>query len=178
MIVHKTNVKIVFGIGNPGKKYEKTRHNVGFRVIDRLKSQKSKVKSQKSVVLIKPRTFVNNSGISAKRVLLKYNVNPEDFLVVVDDFNLPLGEIRLRKNGSSGGHKGLDSIIEKIGTKAFPRLRIGIGPLIGDAVEFVLSPFEEEIPIIEKSIDKACLMIKSFITEGIDKAVKFKGVNP
>lgn len=164
---------IVFGIGNPGKKYEKTKHNVGFMVIDRLKVKSLEFRVKSSVMLIKPRTFVNNSGISAKRVLLKYNVNPEDFLVVVDDFNLSLGEIRFRKNGSSGGHKGLDSIIEKIGTKAFPRLRIGIGPLRGDAVEFVLSPFKEkEIPIIEESIDKACSIIDSFVTEGIDEAMK------
>lgn len=166
-------MKAVFGIGNPGKKYENTRHNVGFMVIDRLRERRGEYRGQRAVILVKPRTFVNNSGISAKRVLLKYQVAIDDFLVVVDDFSITLGKIRLRRGGSGGGHKGLESIIHECGTKDFPRLKIGTGPLVGDAVEFVLSPFEkQEIPIIKESIERACDTVETFLMEGIDKAMQ------
>ncbi len=153
--------KIILGIGNPGSQYEMTRHNIGFRVVDHLVSSlkisfetslwnglaaQAQIDNQKWI-FIKPMTYVNLSGISAKAVLSQYELPYSSLLVIVDDLALPLGEIRLRQKGSSGGHRGLDSIIQSLGSIEFPRLRIGIGnSLDQEKASYVLSPFtlEEE----------------------------------
>jgi len=151
--------KIIVGLGNPGEKYEGTRHNVGFEVIDRLsetlfeRKEFSQCKSQvllgsidsgKKIALIKPQTFMNLSGEAVAAVLQNSGLASDQILVLVDDLNISLGKIRFRNNGSHGGHNGLKSIIAHVGSN-FPRLRIGIGPIppsLG-VIDFVLGTFEE-----------------------------------
>ncbi|HID65408.1 MAG TPA: aminoacyl-tRNA hydrolase, partial [Aquificaceae bacterium] len=151
------DIRLLVGLGNPGKEYEKTRHNVGFMVIDELvKSLRAKKPSEealslvykiriggKEVFLAKPLTYMNNSGAAVYNLLEEYGLSPEQMIVIYDDLDLPLGTIRLRLKGSSGGHKGVESIIKYIGTQNFPRLRIGIGrpKKKEDVVKYVLSPF-------------------------------------
>jgi PTH1 family peptidyl-tRNA hydrolase len=134
-------VKVVLGIGNPGRKYTATRHNVGFRVVDRVAAslgtdvRKRRLKGLlgegssrgERLLLVKPQTFVNLSGECARAVIDYYGAGIDSLLVVTDDVNLPLGRLRCRRGGSSGGHNGLDSIIQHLGTKDFARLRMGVG---------------------------------------------------
>lgn len=180
-------IKIILGIGNPGPRYRETRHNVGFQVTDTLvrmlKSDRWYVQfqalvsetivSEKRVLLIKPLTYVNRSGISAKAVLQHYHLSPESLLVVVDDVSLPFESIRMRSKGSSGSHNGLQSIIETLGSTAFPRLRIGTGKdSDNDLASYVLSDFapEEKIKVtrvIETAADAALMWIR----EGIEASM-------
>jgi len=180
---------IIFGLGNPGIKYRWTRHNTGFILLDHLaKRYKIKFRSypeykqaiikkgEQGIRLIKPLLFMNRSGIVVSRIL---DIEPEDFLAVVDDINLPLGKLRFRAKGSDGGHLGLRSIIEALNTEEFPRLRIGIANNESiehkiDSAEFVLRQFnKEEKKIIEKVIDKGIEGIEIFITKGFEKAQNF-----
>ncbi|SDH66537.1 peptidyl-tRNA hydrolase, PTH1 family [Fervidobacterium changbaicum] len=167
---------IIIGLGNPGEKYANTRHNVGFMVLDRLgKSWKSgpnylysdvNIAGQK-VKLVKPTTYMNLSG-----EVFKY-LPHDDIIVVYDDLDLPLGRIRIRKDGSAGGHNGIKSIISYIGQN-FPRIRIGIGPKPKevDAADFVLSNFSpEEFEKLRKVIDLAVEAIETIVSEGIEKAM-------
>jgi PTH1 family peptidyl-tRNA hydrolase len=153
--------KIIMGLGNPGRQYQKTRHNFGFMVIDHLlatyhlnhrSSAKNYLRSEAilnyddhnlAVCLSRPLTYMNQSGVAARLLLKRYGLSPQDLLVIYDDLDLPLGKIRIRKQGSAGGHKGLQSIIERIMSQAFPRIRLGIGPqTVGIAAEdFVLAQF-------------------------------------
>ncbi len=171
------DTKLVVGLGNPGKEYENTRHNVGFMVVDELvKTLRAKGPFQealsllykarlggKEVILAKPQTYMNNSGAAVINLLEEYSLSPEEMIVVYDDLDLPLGSMRLRLKGSSGGHKGVESIINYIGTQNFPRLRIGIGrpKKKEDVVKYVLSPFPpDEERVISQVVKKAvrCLM--------------------
>ena len=162
----------VVGLGNPGKKYTRTRHNVGFAFIEKLakyyevKLKKRRYRSKTIVVetrenhvlLALPQTYMNNSGQAVKRILKDGGIRSERIVVVYDDLDIPLGDIRVRGEGSAGTHKGIASIIEEIQTTRFPRIRIGVGPLEEgwDASDFVLSPFkDEENPIVENSLDRA-----------------------
>ncbi|WP_333784162.1 aminoacyl-tRNA hydrolase [Thermocrinis sp.] len=165
-------IKLVVGLGNPGKKYERTRHNVGFMVVDEL-LKKLRVKEytqeclshvykvkvlNREVLVAKPQTYMNNSGLAVLNLLEEYELSPKDMMVVYDDLDLPLGRIRLRLEGSSGGHHGVESIIKEIKSENFARLRIGIGrPKNKDkVVEYVLSPFEpEEEQILYAVLDRA-----------------------
>jgi PTH1 family peptidyl-tRNA hydrolase len=144
---------ILFGLGNPGPHYRRTRHNAGYlflehaaRVHHRRFSAKQGHKrariyiDSQEILLVKPQCWMNQSGIIVNRVVQQYN---QDFLVVVDDINLPLGKLRLRSRGSDGGHKGLRSIIDLIGHTDFPRLRLGVGRPDEDVVSFVLTPFSK-----------------------------------
>ena len=148
--------KIVVGLGNPGSRYEKTRHNIGWLVLDRLAERTGSVGRAKSrdaaacvrgrldddeVVLVKPMTYMNLSGIAVRKVLARERVPLVDLLVVVDDMALPFGRLRLRERGSAGGHNGLRSIIGEMGTEDFARLRVGIGAPSGDAIDHVLGDF-------------------------------------
>ncbi len=178
-------MKIVVGIGNPGPDYDGTRHNVGFDTVDRV-AQESNIGSltrprfssltasgmigESKVTLLKPQTYVNLSGEAARASLDWYRLSPDVLLVVCDDFNLPLGRIRVRAGGSSGGHKGLQSISDALDTEEFPRLRIGIGqPEQGKAVDFVLSQFRgEEIDQIQSTIQQASAAVRCWITEDIE----------
>ncbi len=165
-------IKLVIGLGNPGREYENTRHNVGFMVIDalvkRLKAKrlgkqclselfKGKVLGRE-VLLAKPLTYMNNSGLAVVNLLEEFSLEPQNMIVVYDDLDLPVGMTRLRLEGSSGGHKGMESIIKNIKTQKFPRLRIGIGrPKRKDqVVNYVLSPFDpDQKPLIDRAIEKA-----------------------
>ncbi len=163
---------IIIGLGNIGKKYRGTRHNLGFELLDLIAAQwnlKAKpgngdfylVEKEcdgKIVRLVWPTTYMNNSGIAAEQVLQGYQLIPDDLLVVYDDLNLPLGRLRIRSEGSDGGHNGMADIIYHLGTEKIARLRLGIGPLPtgSDAVTFVLNPFtDNELEMKKKTLDKA-----------------------
>lgn len=176
-------MKIIMGLGNPGPDYRDTRHNLGFSVIDRLsrghdiKVSQRRGKSRlgegrierRRVVLAKPQTYMNNSGRAATSLLEIYKAKPEDLLVVCDDFHLDVGKIRVRRKGSSGGQKGLASIINALGTDEFARLRMGIGQARRDPVEFVLSAFSKhEKEIVSEAVDEAAEACAVWVTGGID----------
>jgi len=180
-------MKIIAGLGNPGREYEGTRHNLGFRVADGLVERwgwsydgsdfesvfgAGEFSGERCVVL-KPLTYVNLSGRAVSAALKYFDCPLDNLLVICDDLNLPLGKLRLRRKGGSGGHKGLQSIIETLGSEEFHRLRIGIGDDVGDdAREFVLSPFtEEEEEIIVESVRRACDAVEAWLTRGIDYAM-------
>ncbi len=180
-------MRIVLGIGNPGKRYQRTRHNVGFRVVDHLADQMG-VTSFRSdfqalsaeagmgegkVVFLKPQTFVNLSGISARAALDWYKEEPGHLMVVLDDFALPVGKLRLRAKGSSGGHNGLESILQHAGTDDVPRLRVGIGPPTpGAAREHVLDAFSgEEEAKMAKAVERASEAVRVWMRDGIEAAM-------
>jgi PTH1 family peptidyl-tRNA hydrolase len=185
----------VFGIGNTGSAYAHTRHNVGFMVVDRCLSQchgcgKNAADhadiaagdfSGKKVAFVKPTTFVNRCGTAFKSSVAAIGLPLGSCLVVVDDYNLPLGTMRFRAGGSDGGHNGMKSIIEAVGT-GFPRLRIGIGPLPQgvSAVDFVLGAFSrEEEQVLSPVLDRVVEGIKVFMTGGIEKAMtSYNGPQP
>lgn len=152
-------MKLVVGLGNKGKEYENTRHNMGFMLIDRYLQYKNitdKFKEKfnamyiettinnEKVIFIKPMTYMNNSGIAVRAFVDFYKLNSEDVLVISDDLDLDLGKFRLRRNGSSGGHNGLKSIISHLGTDNFKRLRIGISNDKDDVINYVLSKFSKK----------------------------------
>ena len=162
-------MKFIVGIGNPGKKYEGTRHNVGFRVLDRLARKK-----MQGVLLIKPDTFVNNTGEVVAAVVKKRAASPADFLFVCDDVNLAFGKLRLRDSGSAGGHHGLESVIAVLGSEDFARLRIGVGSEDmpkDDLTDYVLGKFgTEEEKALGGILDKAAAVCESWVNEGFGGA--------
>ena len=152
-------MKLVVGLGNKGREYENTRHNMGFMLVDRYLQYKNitdKFKDKfnaiyiettinnEKVIFIKPMTYMNNSGIAVRSFVDFYKLNSEDVLVISDDLDLDLGKFRLRRNGSSGGHNGLKSIISHLGTDNFKRLRIGISNDKDDVINYVLSKFSKK----------------------------------
>jgi len=178
-------MKAIVGLGNPGPEYKGTRHNIGFEVIDELARRwHVTLKSWKSVasaaiakehesLLAKPTTFMNLSGEAVLSVGSFYKVNLSDWLVVVDDVNLPLGRIRMRTMGSAGGHNGLKSVIQHIGPD-FARLRIGVGrgDPKWDLADHVLARFEqEERRPVEEAIGRAAYAVEMFVAEGIEPAM-------
>jgi len=150
-------MKLIVGLGNPKKKYEKTRHNVGFKVIDSLDFARDK-----DVILLKPDTFMNNSGKTVRECLAYYKIPTSNLIVIHDDIDLLFGDIRVSKNSSSAGHKGVQSIIDELKTKDFTRIRIGIKPSHEfDTTEFVLKKFtKQEEKKLEKIIPEAVEIIK------------------
>ncbi len=179
-----STIRLVVGLGNPGAEYNRTRHNVGFDVVDLLASewgltwQHSKswhalwAKGEKAI-LVKPASYMNRSGEPLAAVANFYKIAPAEILVVLDDLALELGRLRLRPEGGSGGHNGLESIIVHLGTEAIPRLRIGIGaaPSAG-AVDYVLGRFfEEEIPVVKETIVRAGDAVKCAIDKGVLSAM-------
>jgi peptidyl-tRNA hydrolase, PTH1 family len=177
-------MKLVVGLGNPGRKYEATRHNLGYAVLAELarrlqiRSYKEKFSGElaeanfegEKLLLLSPATYMNNSGTSVRAARDFYGLSNEEILVICDDLNLPVGRLRLRSGGSSGGQKGLDDIIRKVGSEEFPRLRIGIGPAPEDwdAVNYVLARFtREELPEIERAVAKAAEAVLMWAREGI-----------
>lgn len=181
-------MKLVVGLGNPTARYDKTRHNVGFEVIDALADKynitldtmkhkgmygKGKIDGQ-SVILLKPMTFMNLSGESVALVSGYYKVAPEDIIVIYDDINLDVGRLRIREKGSAGGHNGMKNIIAHLGTEEFPRLRIGVGmkPPKMDLADYVLSHFsEEEQALMNQGYDKACEALKLLLLDDIPQAM-------
>lgn len=167
---------IIVGLGNPGKKYKNTRHNIGFRVVDEFakennfpefklsKKFNALISEKENIVLVKPQTFMNNSGLVVKKIIQNVKFKIQNSIVVHDDIDLPLGKIRISKNKGAAGHKGVESIIKEIGTKNFTRFRIGINPASAKASagkaknveKYVLQKFDkEEKKIIEQVIQKS-----------------------
>ena len=178
-------MKAIVGLGNPGAEYKGTRHNVGFEVVDelasrwgiKLKSWKSvaamAVATERGVLIAEPTTFMNLSGEAVQRISAFHQIEPSDLLVVVDDVNLPLGRLRMRKMGSAGGHNGLKSVIQHLGLD-FGRLRIGVGrgDPKWDLADHVLSRFErEEREAVEEAIGRAADAVDMFVAEGIGPAM-------
>lgn len=187
--------KLVVGLGNPGSKYQGTRHNVGYEVVDRLAASGHPARFQRKfdgllaeteidyhrVLLLKPETFMNLSGRSVRPCLQFYKLPPTDLLVICDDLALPLGRLRIRRGGSDGGQKGLRDIINQLGTPDFPRLRIGIGdPGPTDASDYVLTRFKpSEQPVIDDTLILATQAVAVWVTRGIEEAMnRFNGENP
>ena len=179
---------LIAGLGNPGPQYAANRHNVGFRCLERLaaafnltfdKQQKQAYVAlgtihERRVILAKPQTFMNESGRSVVPLARFYKVRPGRLLVVYDDLDLPLGTVRMRPEGGSGGHKGMHSIIEHWGGQDFPRLRIGIGRPPGrmDPAAYVLQDFSaEEEPLLEETLELAAGAIEAWLREGVEVAM-------
>lgn len=178
----------IVGLGNPGRRYSGTRHNVGFTFVrsvakawniklrkKRFSSKIAEVKKNKEkIMLVLPQTYMNNSGLAVKQIMEGRDIQPGKILTVYDDLDIPLGEIRIRKRGSAGTHKGMRSVVKEIGTGEFPRMRIGIGPLPygEDAVEYVLSCFDKsEDALREESLKKASEALDMILDGRIDEAM-------
>jgi len=189
-------MKIIVGLGNPGKIYARNRHNIGFRTIDYLAKLHSIGTSRRQchsqvgtdkidgikVMLVKPATFVNQSGAAVGCLIRTHNIAPSDLIVIHDDLDLPLGKIRIRPSGSAGGHKGMSSIISSLSSDDFPRIKVGIGrPVTVDGtaisdedkiVDYVLSDFTpKEDDIIKAAIAQVAKAVKTILTEGVTAAM-------
>lgn len=188
---------LIIGLGNPGTKYKNTRHNIGFMAVDYLSGANSikcsnldfnsqwgrGIICEREVILAKPQTFMNLSGKAVKALSDFFHKESEDIIVIYDDIDLELGTIRIRAKGSSGGHRGMESIIEQLGTKNFPRIRLGIGRPIDerqetrgkgqeDVADYVLSPFNsEEKTVLKQTLDKTKDAIDIILKDGIEKAM-------
>ena len=181
-------MKLIVGLGNPGYEYHLTPHNLGFMAVDRLaemcraefsrREARAKIASARfhgeQVVLAKPQTFMNLSGVSVSGLLRSLDVPLEDLIVLVDDVDLPLGSLRVRPKGSAGGHNGLKSVIGALGTDLFTRVRMGAGPEnpAEDLVAYVLSPFRgRDQEIVAEMIDRAIEAVRVVLKEGVEKAM-------
>ena len=173
---------IIAGLGNPGAEYALTRHNLGFMLLDIMLGAENFEGNRRPPFLsaetpdftaLKPLTFMNRSGEAVKYMLKKKSAEPESLIVVCDDYNLPLGKMRLRKNGSAGGHNGLKSVIDHIGTDDFPRLRLGIGgEEAADKVSYVLGRFgKKELETVGDMLIDAKNLIECYISHGIEEAM-------
>jgi PTH1 family peptidyl-tRNA hydrolase len=186
--------KLIVGLGNPGRKHANNRHNVGFQCLDRLAEALGLSFSRRKhkallaqgetagikVILAKPQTFMNLSGEAVERLAHFYQVTPENILVIYDDLDLPVGKIRLRPEGGSGGHKGMKSIIEHLGTNGFCRLRVGIGrPPHGDPVDYVLGDFTPDERIaMDEARERVVSAVELWLAEGIVVAMNKYNLNP
>jgi len=179
---------LVVGLGNPGEEYAGTRHNAGFMLAERVarawgvapKGRAFRARTAvarrepEDVLLALPQTFMNLSGLAVRAALAGRGIPPERLVVVYDDLDIPLGEIRVRRSGSPGTHKGMISIVQEIGTREFPRIRIGIGPLPGrwDAADFVLAPFRRnERPALERGLEDAEEALGLILDGGLERAM-------
>ncbi|GAA4722317.1 aminoacyl-tRNA hydrolase [Brevibacillus fulvus] len=181
-------MKIIVGLGNPGKKYEDTRHNVGFMTIDKISEQwgipvqqakfralvgEGRIETEK-VLLVKPQTYMNLSGESVAEILHFYKRTADDILVIFDDMDIPLGQVRLREKGSAGGHNGIKSIIQHVGTQEFRRIKIGIDhPLPGRSVsDYVLQSFAgSERPVIDDAVALAAKAVGMWMNESFPRVM-------
>lgn len=177
-------MRMIVGLGNPGRTYAHTRHNVGFDILDILaKRKKVRILSRQcralvgsfdhygeQILLAKPQTYMNDSGAAVGELARKHKLKPEDILIVYDDMDLPLGKIRIRMKGSSGGHNGMKSIIAHLHSQDFPRIRIGIGRG-GEAIDHVLSRFNrKDRQIMDVTLEQAADALDMILEEGIDAA--------
>ena len=176
--------RLVAGLGNPGAEYAHTRHNIGFMVVDLL-AHEAGLKWEKSgkadaatarlgdVLLVKPASYMNRSGYPLRAIAQFFKISPAEMLIVLDDFSLPLGRLRIRQSGGPGGHNGLESIIVQFGTQEIPRLRIGIGPAPAEgASDYVLSNFfDEEKPLVRSTTERAADAVKCAIDKGVVSAM-------
>jgi PTH1 family peptidyl-tRNA hydrolase len=182
-------VKLIVGLGNPGIEYQFTPHNIGFLAIDRLAEQcgvmvdnrhckaltaRARI-GKEEVLLAKPETYMNLTGLSVLELVRKYEVDPlKDLLVVYDELDLPLGAIRIRERGSSAGHKGIESVIGALGTEEIPRMRLGIAPNhpVKDGSRYVLSQFRKlQLVALDEMLDKAAEAVKVIVNDGISVAM-------
>lgn len=181
-------MKLIVGLGNPGRQYETTRHNVGFMVVQQLGKQARgrwqfrlhpafACRSAGPVTLILPHTMMNASGLAMRAAATRWRVAPEEILIVCDDVNLPLGTLRLRDAGSAGGHHGLASCLDALGTEAVPRLRVGVGvePLPMDLTDFVLAEFRQEEqrllgPALERAVEACAVWARDGIQAAMNRA--------
>lgn len=179
-------MKLIVGLGNPGKKYEHTRHNMGFDVID-LFSELAQIDIDKEsfkglvgrgkvfdedVFLLKPQTFMNLSGESVREIVSYFKIKIEDIIVIYDDMAIAPGRIRLRPSGSSGGHNGIQNIIDNLGTQDIKRIRVGIGEPTYNSIDYVLSkPSKEERVLIDEAIVDAANALKDILKDNFDKAM-------
>lgn len=175
---------IIVGLGNPGKDYEQTRHNIGYMFLDKVaEANNVKFKLDKAFeafvgeliingqkhLLVKPTTFMNSSGNAVYKIMNYYNLDLSDLIVIHDDMDLVVGETRIRKSGGSGGHNGIKSIISCVDSQEFKRIRIGIGHPENDTIDFVLGKFnKEESKLVQDVMDKAPNIIDDLIINGID----------
>ena len=165
-------MKFIVGIGNPEKKYDGTRHNIGFHALDVMSQKFGK---REDVLLIKPDTYVNNTGDSVSKLCRKYAASSSDFLFVCDDVNLTFGKMRLRGSGGAGGHHGLESVIAAFGSEDFARLRIGVGSETmpkDDLTDYVLGKFSrEEKKTLEEILERAASVCVAWTEEGLKPAL-------
>lgn len=180
-------IYVVVGLGNPGPKYENTRHNLGFLTVDKIAEehniQVKKIKFKalvgeggiggKKVILVKPQTYMNNSGESVREVFRFYKPSIENLIVIYDDFDIDLGAIRIRKFGSAGTHNGMRSVVRLLGDDKFPRVRIGIGSGKNtNLIDFVTGGFKkEEVSLLEDAVTNAAASVEATIKDGIDFAM-------
>ena len=179
---------LIVGLGNPGKEYDGTRHNIGFAAVDYIADkyniELNRIKFKgvfgegfidgKKVILLKPTTYMNLSGESTREVINFYKISNEEVIVIYDDISLEVGRLRIREKGSHGGHNGIKSIIANLGTDVFPRVKIGVGAPKGNLVSHVLGKFsEDEIEILRETIkassDAVGIMVKSDTKEAMNK---------
>lgn len=177
----------IVGLGNPGRQYEETKHNVGFHVIDKLAEKYdidvNKFKNKafvgdgaikgKRVLLVKPQTYMNLSGESVREIVNFYKIPQERFVVIFDDTSLPCGSVRIREKGSHGGHNGIRNIIDQMGTDEFNRIKVGIGekPSGWDLADYVLAKFNpDDLPLMEQGMDKAVQGVELMLSRGIKEA--------
>ena len=180
-------MNIIVGLGNPGSRYARTRHNVGFLCVEHFarlhhiafssRRQHALVASGEvegvPVALAKPRTFMNQSGQAIAYLLQRFHVSPQDLVIVYDDLDLPPGQVRIRRQGSSGGHRGMESIIQAAGSQEIHRIRVGIGrPLDQGEVDYVLSSFgHQEEPLVQQAIVRVSDALLCILTQGLDQAM-------
>jgi PTH1 family peptidyl-tRNA hydrolase len=186
-------MRLVVGLGNPGDRYRRTRHNVGFLVVDALAARAGLRRGHEEadawvaevelagqpVLLVKPLVFMNRSGLAAERLLAAHGANPLDLVVVLDDLALELGALRVRERGSHGGHNGLRSLIDVLGGEEFPRVRVGIrkGELPADLADYVLSDFpEDDVLVVHEAVGFAADAVSCLLAEGTAAAMnRFNG---
>jgi PTH1 family peptidyl-tRNA hydrolase len=177
-------IRLVAGLGNPGSDYAHTRHNIGFMVVDLLaheagvrweKSSKADAATAKfgDALLVKPASYMNRSGQPLHAIAQFYKIKPQEILIVLDDFSLPLGRLRIRQSGGPGGHNGLESVIVQFGTEEIPRLRVGIGPAPAEgSSDYVLSNFfEEQKPLVRSTIERAVEAVKCAVDKSVVSAM-------
>ena len=181
-------MKIIAGLGNPGAEYAQTKHNVGFMLVDALAEQlgvsswkdafsslvgEARIGGEK-IFLVKPQTYMNDSGKALRPMLSYYKIDASDLIVIHDDMDIPAGTVRIRSKGGSGGHNGIKSIISHIGTESFPRVRIGIGrpPAGSTVINHVLAPFSpEDAALVRDAISYLLPAVECIVTDGIDMAM-------
>ena len=177
---------IIVGLGNPGSKYENTRHTMGFKAIDAMASEfgidvnrakfkgligEGRIGSEK-VILLKPQTYMNLSGQSVREIMNFYKIPEENLIVIYDDFDLPIGSIRVRKSGGPGTHNGMKSVIQELGSRKFPRVRVGIGSSDGSTIQFVIGKVgKDEQQILNEAAEAAASAAADIIRIGIENAM-------
>lgn len=181
-------MRLVVGLGNPGERYRRTRHNAGFMVVDVLAARAGVTRGRdeddawvaegevggEPALLVKPLTFMNRSGVAVERLLARHSLGPSDIIAVVDDVALELGTLRIRERGSHGGHNGLRSMIDLLGTDEFPRVRVGIrkGDLPDDLASYVLAEFPpEDVLVVQEVVGWAADAVACLVKEGAEEAM-------